>query len=199
MQCLPASNWGSKVYFIRKTLSRIRFRINSSLSLQKALSFYNICKNKSPGYLFNLIRARNTHSLRNSHNILCFNATHNFFKYSVRLQKCDSFNFFKKEILKFIRPSSNSFYNHINLIIFNLIWIKYMTRIRLCLSPLREHKFKHSYQDSVNPICNCGSDFESVIQYFIHYPIYSNEHCILLNSLSEIVHKFLDSNNSSLA
>ena len=48
------------------------------------------------------------------------------------------------KILKFIRPSSNSFYN-----CHNPIGIKYITRIRLGLSHLREHKFKHSFQDSM--------------------------------------------------
>ena len=31
--------------------------------------------------------------------------------------------------------------------------IKYLSRIRLGLSHLREHKFKHSFQDTLNPVC----------------------------------------------
>ena len=113
---------------------------------RKLCLFYKIFKNKSPAYLFNLIPARNTHySLRTSDNIPCFNTKHSFFKNSffpstiiewnkldLILRKCDSFNVFKKEILKFIRPSSNSFYN-----CHNPIGIKYITRIRLGLSHLR--------------------------------------------------------------
>ena len=108
--------------------------------------------------MFNLIPARNTHySLRTSDNIACFNTKHSFFKnyffpstiiernkFYLTLRKCDSFNVFKKEILKFIRPSSNSFYN-----CHNPIGIKCIIRIRLDLSHLQEHKFKHSFQDSV--------------------------------------------------
>ena len=102
--------------------------------------FYKIFKIKSPAYLF------------------------------VSLRKCDSCNVFKKEILKLIRLSSNSFYN-----CHNPIGIKYITRIRLGLSHLREHKLKHSFQDSINPICNCGNDVESATHFFLHCPLYSNE------------------------
>ena len=100
--------------------------------------------------MFNLVPARNTHSLRTSDNIPRFNTKHSFFKnyffpstiiewnkLDLTLRKCDSFNVFKKEILKFIRPSFNSFYN-----CHNPIGIKYITRSRLGLSHLWEHKFK---------------------------------------------------------
>ena len=171
---------------------------------RKLCLFYKIFKNKSPAYFFNLIPARNKqYSLRTSDNIPCFNTKHNFFKNSffpstiiewnkldLTLRKYDSFNIFKKEILKFIRPSSNCH---------NPIGIKYITRIRLGLSHLREHKFKHSFQDSINPICNCGNDVESAIHFYLHCPLYSNERCTLLNSLSKIDHnKLLNSTDTSL-
>ena len=157
--------------------------------------------------MFNSISARNTHySLRTSDYIPCFNTKHSFFKNSffpstiiewnkldLTLRECDNFNVFKKEILKFIRPSSNSFYNY-----HNPIGMKYITRIRLGLSHLREHKFKHSFQDSINPICNCGNDAESAIHFFLHCPLYSNERCTLLSSLSKIDHKLLHSIDTSL-
>ena len=111
----------------------------------------------------------------------------------IRSYSANSFNVFKKEILKFIRPSSNSFYN-----CHNPIGIKYITRIRLGLRHLRGHKFKHSFQDSINPICNCGNDVESAIHFFLHCPLYSNECCTFLNSLSKIDHKLLDSTDTSL-
>ena len=87
---------------------------------RKLCLFYKIFKNKSPAYLFNLINPCKKRTLFTQ--IPCFNTKHNFFKNSffsstiiewnkldVTLQKCDSFNVFKKEILKLIRLSSNSF------------------------------------------------------------------------------------------
>ena len=157
--------------------------------------------------MFSLIPATNTHySLRNSDKTPCFNTKHIFFKTSffslttielnkldVSLRKCNSLIVFKKEILKFIRPSCNSFYN-----CHNPLEIKYVTTIQLGLSNLRRHNFKHSFQDPIIPISNCGNDVESVIHFFLHCPLYSNERCTLLNSISKTGHKLLDSTDSSL-
>ena len=47
----------------------------------------------------------------------------------------------------------------------NPIVIQYITGVQLGLNRLPEHKFKHSFQDSINPICNCGVYVESVIHF----------------------------------
>ena len=57
----------------------------------------------------------------------------------------------KKPILAFIRLSANiTFHCH------NSKGLKVITRLRLKLSHLRFHKFEHSFQDKLNPICNYG-------------------------------------------
>ena len=48
-------------------------------------------------------------------------------------------------------------------------------------------------------LCNWGNDVESVIHFFFHRSVYSNERCTLPNSLSKIDHKLLDSIDSSLS
>ena len=48
----------------------------------------------------------------------------------------DSFAIFKKRILEFIRPKPNSIFN-----IHNPLGIKYLTRLRVGFSHLKEHKF----------------------------------------------------------
>ena len=100
---------------------------------------------------------------------------------------------FKSNILKFIRPSSNLIFD-----CHNPIGIKYITRIRLGLSHLREYKLKHNFQDTLNPICNCGNNVESPIHFFLHCPLYSNERRTLLNSLVNIDHTLLDNTDFSL-
>ena len=127
-----------------------------------------------------------------------FITKHNFFKNSffplvinewnkldTSLRRYASQNVFKSNILKLMQPSSNSlFYCH------NLIRIKYITRIRLELSHL--HKFKHNFQDTLNPICDCGNDVESAIHFFLHCPLYNKERHPLLSSLANIDHTLLD-------
>ena len=104
---------------------------------------------------------------------------HNFFKTSffpsvliewnkldATLRRYDTCNAFKSNILKFIQPSSNSLFD-----CHNPIGIKYITRIRLELTHLREHRFKHSFQDTLNPICNYGIEsaihFSSTVPYIV--------------------------------
>ena len=81
-------------------------------------------------------------------------------KLDTRLRKTKSFTDLKKNILSFIRPKENSGFN------FNSSkGLKFVTRLRLGLSHLREHRFKHSFQDSINLLCSSSSDVESTIHY----------------------------------
>ena len=74
-----------------------------------------------------------------------------------------TFSAFKKTILKFLRPSSNSIFN-----CDNPKGIKLITRLRLGLSHLCEHKFRDNFQDILNPICSCGMTSRlPFITYFI--------------------------------
>ena len=88
-----------------------------------------------------------------------------------------SFNIFRKSILKFIRPSDNSH---------NPKGIKFIIRLRLGLNHLREHKFNHSSQDSLNQFCNCCLDIESTAHYLLHCPRYLTETCTLLSTIKNI-------------
>ena len=95
--------------------------------------------------------------------------------------------------MSFIRPKANSVLN-----CNSSKGLKFVTRLPLELSHLREHKFKHSFQDSINPICSCSLDVESTIHYFLHCPQFTIERHTLLNTISQINNKLLDSNESNL-
>ena len=101
----------------------------------------------------------------------------------------------KKSILGFIQPSQNRVYN-----CHNPKGIKLLTRfgLRVGLSHLREHKFKHSFQDTLNLICSCGEDIETTSHYLLHCPDYLEERKILLNTISCIVPNIFDPNNDQL-
>ena len=106
----------------------------------------------------NLILTRRLfYSTQNINNIPLPNTKHNFFKNSFfpstiiewnnldpHLRKSENFSLFKSNILKFIRPSPNSVYN-----CHNPRGICLITRLRPGLSHLREHKFKHGFQDTL--------------------------------------------------
>ena len=130
---------------------------------RKLCLFYKIYKNQSPSYWYNIILTAGTHyTFRNLVKIPYLQTKHNFFKHSFfpsviiewskldpSLRRYNSYNVFKSDTLKIMQPSSNSIFD-----CHNPIGINYITRIQFGLGHLREHKFKHSFQDTLNPICN---------------------------------------------
>ena len=84
-------------------------------------------------------------------------------------------------MLKFIRPPPNSDFN-----CRNCKGIEYLTRLRLGLSHLYEHKFKQSFQDTLNPFCSCGLDVEVNTHFFLYYHLFSNQGCTLLSTVNDI-------------
>ena len=100
---------------------------------------------------------------------------------------------FKINIVKFIRSSPNSVYN-----CDNPKGLKFVTRLRLGLSHLREHKFKYSFQDTINLLCSCGIDIESTEHFLLHCPKFVNERRILLSTIGNINYKLLENTDSNL-
>ena len=82
-------------------------------------------------------------------------------KLNPEIRSSGSYNIFRKSLLNFIRPSASKVYN-----INDTISIELITRLRLGFSHLREHKFKHSFQDTLNPLCSCSTEAESTSHYF---------------------------------
>ena len=88
---------------------------------------------------------------------------------------------FKKTLLKFIRVSPSHVYS-----VTDYVGLKLLTRLRLNLSHLCEHKFQHNFQDTVYPLCSCSLESESVTHFLLHCQFYNNERITLLDSLRDI-------------
>ena len=82
--------------------------------------------------------------------------------------------------------------------IFNPQGLKYLSRLRLNLSHLREHKFKHNFQDTINPICNCSLSVESTEHFFLHCLNFYQERLVLLNNLATIDNSICSYQNQDL-
>ena len=70
---------------------------------------------------------------------------------------------FKNLILKFITPEPNRISSTQN-----FEGLKLLTRMRLGLSHLADHKFRHNFQDCSNPICSCGQEIETTSHFLLH-------------------------------
>ena len=132
-----------------------------------------------------------------------FNVKHEYFQNSFfpstvikwnkldnNIRNSESVSAFKKQILKFIRPNPNSTFN-----VHNLHGIKVLTKLRVVLSHLREHKSRHNFQDSLYP-CNCGRHIKTTIQFFLHSSSYSNQRKTLFDKINNIKRSLVNQNNS---
>ena len=108
----------------------------------------------------------------------------------MKIRISETFPAFKKCILKFVRPCSNFVFN-----CHSLNEIKLITRLRFGLSHLREHKFRHNFQDATNPICSCRDEIETIIHYLFHCPNYLDGRRTLLDSLQSIGENIHDKND----
>ena len=61
-----------------------------------------------------------------------------------------------------IRPVGNSMYG-----IYDTFGVKLISRLRLGFSPLREHKFRHNFADTVNSLCSCTLETENTEHFFL--------------------------------
>ena len=173
---------------------------------KKLCCFYKVLKSQSPKYLFSIIRKHNmSHRTRQCKKIPAINMKHDFFKNSFflsaiiewnkldwEIKKSESIETFTKIILSFIRPSLNSTFN-----CHKPRGIKPLSRLRLGLSHLREYKFKHSFQDSLNPFCCCGKgQVETSSHYLLHCSSYLEERLAVLNTIKNIEKSILQQNDS---
>ena len=65
--------------------------------------------------------------------------------------------------------------------------VKYLTRLRLGFSHLKEHKFKHNFQDSVDPLCSCGIETESTKHFLLHCANFSIQRKTLFDKLTDVL------------
>ena len=76
--------------------------------------------------------------------------------------------------------------------------IKLLTRLRVGFSHLKEHKFRHNFEDTINPLCSCGNIVESTKHFFLHCTQFSNQRLTLINKIKDIEKRIFDKSDSLL-
>ena len=86
-----------------------------------------------------------------------------WFNLNASVRNSESLAIFKSRLLSFIRPIQSNVCN-----IFDPIGLKLLTRLRSGYSRLNEHKYRHNFQDCLNPLCSCTLEIEGTVHYFLH-------------------------------
>ena len=86
---------------------------------------------------------------------------------------------FKRALFKFFRPSTPSIYK-----VHDSKGVTFLTCLRVGLSHLKEHKFRHKFLDTTDFFCSCPTNYiENTENYLLQCSNYSNQCLILFNDL----------------
>ena len=159
---------------------------------RKLVLFFNIFKGEAPLYLKHLlppfVSGRSLHKdtlrqfkTKSTYFAGCFfpYCVNEWNKFSGEIREITTISKFKKELLSYIRPKYNPIYR-----IHDPNGLKLLTRLRLGLSHLREHKYKHNFMDTNIPFCVCGLLEEETTEHFLlRCTLFFNERKILLDKV----------------
>ena len=171
--------------------------------------YYKIKNNKTPSYLKTLLPKSTipSYNLRISKSFTFPNPRTDRFRASFfpfcatswdqidpNIQHAPSLMSFKHSLLQFIRPTASPVYH-----VHHPRGLKLLTRLCLGFSHLREHKFCHNFQDTINPFCLCKTnDIETNEHFLLHCPNYSTQRLILFDNFRDNGIAFLPLNSSSI-
>ena len=82
--------------------------------------------------------------------------------------------------------------------IHNTLGVKYLTRLRIGFSNLKEHKFKHNFQDSIDSMCSCSSGIDTRIHFCLHCANFNTQRQTLFDKIATIDANILTENEDSI-
>ena len=152
-------------------------------------------KEQALNYLINLIPKYEQTIRTNNYRIPTYHCRKDSFKHSFfpstlkgwfslddSIRNTETISIVKNRLLSFVHPVQNNIFN-----IFNSVELKFLSRLRLGFSHLNEHRFRHIFQDCMNPLCYCGLEIEDTLHYLLHSHHF-NHICIdLMNSVNLFV------------
>ena len=145
LESLPDRRWSRRPFFFHKITQGLLpcyLQTYHNAVSERAYLTRSTTQNK-----IKPIPAR-TKVFENSFFLYCINE---WSKLHDKIRNIESINKFKVAILNFIRPKANSVFD-----IHDTNGIKLLSRLRLNFSHLNEHKFRHNFNDRVDPMCTCG-------------------------------------------
>ena len=143
--------------------------------MRRLCLLYKVLSNKFPKYI-NELMPPIRHSFRNNlSQFTSFSCRTEYFKnlffpcvvndwnkLDPKIRNSTSNLIFRNALINFIGPSENKIFN-----IHDKVGIKLLTRLRLGFSHLHEHKFRHNFADTLNPLYPCSIEPERTMQFFL--------------------------------
>ena len=101
------------------------------------------------------------------------------------IRESPSLSVFRSRPLPFIRPPSYSVFG-----IHNLHGLALLTQLRVGLSKLNYHKFRHNFSESITPMCPINDGTEDTEHYLLLCHAFRVPRCDLLASVLPVLRSF---------
>ena len=176
-----------------------RVRILESLKFRrwfrKLCTFYNIKSTGWPSCLLGLIpKSSHMYNTRSLEDVATLYSRADIFKYSfflstisewnkldLKIQQSKALLTLRNALIKIGRPIPKPIHN-----VHNPLGLKLLTRLRIGLNHLNQHKFNYNFQDCLNLLSSCSLEVESLSHFFLYCHYCSNIRSTLLNELQSI-------------
>ena len=115
-------------------------------------------------------------------------------KLSMEFRNSISYQQLRKSLLSFIKPTYSSLFS-----IHHPVGVKLLVRLRLGFSHLCEHKFRHNFHNTLNPLCSCSLEPETISHYLLCCHNFSLARLALMNDQNLIDPTISQLNETALA
>ena len=113
-------------------------------------------------------------------------------KLDPKIRLAPSADVFKKKFLSIIRPPAKSVFG-----IHDPIGLSHLSQIRVGLSKLNFHKFKHNFRDTVNLMCPTNDGIEDTEHFLLLCPSFHSQRRNLLAGITDLMRPFVEIINIS--
>ena len=103
------------------------------------------------------------------------------------IRNCPTISGFNSQLVRLVRPTKKSTFR-----VHDIEGLRLLTRLRVQLSDRREHRFRHRFHVS-NPMFLSPTGIEDNEHFLLHCPRYTNYRKDLLDLLSNMIDRDLDS------
>ena len=97
------------------------------------------------------------------------------------IRKLDTLKSFKSNLTDIIKPKCKSVFK------IHSSHLKYLYQLRVGLSPLKSHKFKHKFEDTPSSTCLCSTGAETTDHFLLFCPIFNAHREKLMDTVNPIV------------
>ena len=101
------------------------------------------------------------------------------------IRESPSLSIFKKKLLLKIRPVYNSVYG-----IYNPKGVSFLTQLRVGLSKLNYHKFRHNFADTMSPMCPANDGIEDTEHFLLLCHAFNDHRRSLLAGVGAVLNAY---------